>query len=233
MQVTPSVTPTSSLSSNDTRSTYANNLRGTPNSRNSVDGHSAAAISDMAASVAMRGSLALDAGLFRRNYSPAAAATYDAARRGNPYSTYQRRPEHFEYVARSSVASAASSGEAVLPPSAAAAALMGEHWPKSATLRAMPLAMGQQQQLGRSGQFHNMVHLQNPMAATAASGGGGGLYTLRRNSLHEYGGGGGGGGGGGAVVGAGNGGGGFSTGSLMRSTTNGSGSLQKVKRVYI
>ena len=75
-QVTPSVTPTSSLSSNDTRSTYANNLRGTPNSRNSVDGHSAAAISDMAASVAMRGSLALDAGLFRRNYSPAAAATY-------------------------------------------------------------------------------------------------------------------------------------------------------------
>ena len=42
MQVTPSVTPTSSLSSGDTRSTYANNVtRGTPNSRGSVDaGHS-------------------------------------------------------------------------------------------------------------------------------------------------------------------------------------------------
>ena len=234
MQVTPSVTPTSSLSSNDTRSTYANNvIRGTPNSRNSVDGHS-----DMAAT--MRGSLALDPGLFgRRNYSPAvaAAATYDAARRANPYSVYQRRPEHFEY--RSSVASAASAassgGEAgAVPPSAA----MGEHWPKSATLRAMPLAaMGQQQQpqLGRStsGQFHNMVHLQNPMAAAAVSspGGGGGLYTLRRNSLHEYGGGGGGGGGG--VVGASSNG-GVGTGSLMRCTTNGgTGSLQKVKRVYI
>ena len=221
MQVTPSVTPTSSLSSNDTRSTYANNvIRGTPNSRNSVDGHS-----DMAAT--MRGSLALDPGLFgRRNYSPAvaAAATYDAARRANPYSVYQRRPEHFEY--RSSVASAASAassgGEAAgaVPPSAA----MGEHWPKSATLRAMPLAaMGQQQQpqLGRStsGQFHNMVHMQNPMAAAMSPSNG--LYTFRRNSLHEF--------GGGGAVGAGN------TGSLMRcTTTNGSGgSLQKVKRVYI
>ena len=229
MQVTPSVTPTSSLSSSDTRSTYAINnvIRGTPNSRNSVvDGHS-----DMAAT--MRGSLALDPGLFggRRNYSPAvaAAATYDAARRANPYSVYQRRPEHFEY--RSSVASAASSGgeaAVAVPPSAAA---MGEHWPKSATLRAMPLAaMGQQQpQLGRSstsGQFHNMVHLQNPMAAaTVSSPGGGGLYTLRRNSLHEY--------GGGGVVGASSNG-GVGTGSLMRCTTNGgTGSLQKVKRVYI
>ena len=212
-QVTPSVTPTSSLSSNDTRSTYANNLsRGTPNSRNSVDGHSE-----------LRGSLALDPGLFSRrsNYSPAVAvaATYDAARRANPYSVYQRRPEHFEYVARNSVASAASSGE-IAPPSAA----MGEHWPKSATLR--PIG---QQQLGRSGQFHNMVHLQNPMAATVSSSNG--LYSLRRNSLHEYGGV---GGGGGVVVGGINNGGVSNTGSLMRNTTNGgSGSLQKVKRVYI
>ena len=213
MQVTPSVTPTSSLSSGDTRSTYANNVtRGTPNSRGSVDaGHS-----DVAAA-AMRGSLALDPGLFsrRNNYSPAAAvaATYDAARRANPYSVYQRRPEHFEHMARGSVASAASSGEAVVPPSAA----MGEHWPKSATLR--PIGQHQQQQARASGQFHNMVHLQNPMAAAMSPSNG--LYTFRRNSLHEF--------GGGGAVGAGN------TGSLMRcTTTNGSGgSLQKVKRVYI
>ena len=74
--MTPSVTPTSSLSSNDTRSTYAVNVsRGTPNSRGSVDCHSttaAAVISDAppasASSVAMRNSLALDPGLFRRNY---------------------------------------------------------------------------------------------------------------------------------------------------------------------
>ena len=73
---TPSVTPTSSLSSNDTRSTYAVNVsRGTPNSRGSVDCNStsaAAAVSDAspasASSVAMRNSLALDPGLFRRNY---------------------------------------------------------------------------------------------------------------------------------------------------------------------
>ena len=56
-------------------------------------------------------------------------------------------------VARNSVASAASSGEA-MPPSAVAAATLGEHWPKSATLRAMPLSMSGQQQ------FHNMVHMQ-------------------------------------------------------------------------
>ena len=58
-QVTPSVTPTSSLSSGDIRSTYAaaNNRTG-PNSRNSVDA------GDMAP--AMRGSLALDPGLFTR-----------------------------------------------------------------------------------------------------------------------------------------------------------------------
>lgn len=64
IQVTPSVTPTSSLSSNETRSTYAtapNSNRGTPNSRGSFE-------TNPSNVPATRNSLALDPAVLRRNY---------------------------------------------------------------------------------------------------------------------------------------------------------------------
>ncbi len=233
LQVTPSVTPTSSLSSNDTKSTYAGPAaRETPNPRGSIAVPAASSTPVGSDGVpASRNSLAaLDAVMLRRAHGVIGEAP--VARRS--LAAHQQHQMFQEPTPRNSFASAAS--EAAIMPGGrlgppAPPPPGSEYWQhhKSATLRAMPV----QGRAATYPQFHNtagppLFHgpppMQNPLA-------GNGAYTLRRNSVHDYGAG---GNPGAMAAAAAHNGAPYATGSLMRcTTTNSSGTLQRVKRVYI